>query len=540
MVNQSTADTDSLIDTPTNYEASSGNNGGNYCTWNPLNTERPSGAAGLSTLANGNLDNSGNNTDAVGTMGVSSGKWYFEVTRISGGSTDTNGVGFYLSGTSEEAMYRDGGLFQYNGSASSYGASWSTDGVVIGVALDLDNTSITFYKDGSSQGVAKSDLPAGTWIPLMLNRSTSTFAANFGQRPFAYTPPTGYLSLCTQNLPDPTIADGSTAMDVALWTGNGSTQSISGLSMSPDLVWIKNRGASFSHHLYDVVRGVSERLRSDRTNAADTAVPITSFDSAGFTLPTDITGAINQSSNTYVGWAWDGGTSTATNTDGSITANVRANQSTGFSIVSYTGTGSAETIGHGLNAAPHLVIIKERDTPSSGTSGWMTYHKGVNDANKYLRLEGTAAAQTASAVFGSDPTASVFSIGNDREVSDSSKAFIAYCFAPVAGYSAFGSYTGNSSTDGLFVYTGFRPRFLLFKRSSSTSNWVIMDTAINSYNVAQDYLRADLSNAETSLAAGLDILSNGFKFRTSAFPNDSATYIYAAFAENPFKYSRAR
>jgi hypothetical protein len=337
------------------------------------------------------------------------------------------------------------------------------------------------------------------------------------------------------------------------YTGTASTNAITGLGFSPDWLWIKGRSAALWHNLFDTVRGNNKILYSNATNAeeSEATASLTSFDSNGFTLSSNgSTGVGNTNGNgtTYVAWAWDAGTSTASNTDGSITSSVRANASAGFSIVSYTGTGSAETIGHSLNDAPHLVIIKERDTPSSGVSGWMTYHKGVGDANKYLRLEGTAAASTASAVFGSDPTASVFSIGNDREVSDNTKAFIAYCFAPVAGYSAFGSYTGNGASgypnaDGPFVFTGMRPRFVLIKATSQAENWVIYDTARSTFNVLDDQLYPNANTAETSGAnREIDVYSNGFKIRSNSgqVNSNNATYIYAAFAEHPFKTARAR
>jgi len=393
---------------------------------------------------------------------------------------------------------------------------------------------IKIYKNGSLLGTYSS-VASGTYFPAMTHTTNgATSSTNFGQRAFAYSAPSGYKALCTTNLPDPTIADGSDYMDAALYTGNGTTQTISGLGFSPDLVWTKARSAANSHALWDTVRGVEKRLISNATDAEATrAGGLTAFTSDGFTHGDDSTG--NASSTTYVAWTWDAGTTTDTNEDGSITSQVRANPSAGFSVVGYTGDATNNSWGHGLNSAPKLILFKSRNAAKNwlvladvGVHSGFTVFEGLNTTNAGSDYSSSASASSTTVT-----------IPNTTDWNDSGVTYIAYCFAPVEGYSAFGSYTGNSSTDGLFVYTGFRPRFLLFKRSSTTSDWVIMDTAVNSYNVAQDYLRPNLSNAEDTLT-GLDIVSNGFKFRTSAFPNDSSTYIYAAFAENPFKTARAR
>jgi len=536
---------DSLIDTPTNYDASSGNNGGNYCTLNPLHAPAIVGSGTSPTITNGNLDVTGNNQETAGTFGASSGKWYYEVTQHDAGNF-TNGVGWYREGTSEESIYRDDGAFRFNGSESSYGASWQSAGDVIGIALDIDNNTIAFYKNGASQGNAKTNLPAGTYIPLIYNRQVSDLSANFGQRPFVYTPPTGHKSLCTQNLADPTIADGSTAFDAKLWTGTGSSRSITGYGFSPDLAWIKSRSGAYVHYWVDTVRGAAKRLQSNSTTTElNSSQSLTAFNSDGFDLGNEQ--AVNENNDTFVGWAWDAGASTVSNTDGSITANVRANASAGFSICSYTGIGdgSTESFGHGLNAAPEFVIIKNRDS----STNWAVYHKGGGAGATY-RLDDTNAKESTSMFDSQHPSSSVVYLKENSNRVNNPYDYVAYCFAPVAGYSAFGSYTGNGSSDGPFVYTGFRPRFLLFKCSSAIGNWIIIDSARDTFNdgetakLAPNHSYEENNSSYIGFASQtlVDFTSNGFKLRsTGGTSNDSgATYIWAAFCEHPFKTARAR
>ncbi len=549
------AGNDSLRDSPSQIadQTDSGAGGevvGNYCTWNPLNVDKPTNAGGLSTLSNGNLEASGNNTDAVATIGVSSGKWYFEVTRTSGGSNDTNGVGFYLSGTSQEAIYRDNAEFQYDGSNNSYGASWSVNGVVIGVALDLDNTSITFYKDGVSQGVAKSNLPAGTWVPSILNRSTSTFVANFGQRAFTYTAPTGFKCLCTASLPEPTIADPSKHFEAKTYLGNGGTQALtmSNSELSPGFVWIKNRSAGVSHYLQDVVRGSFAYMNSNSTGGENTASGadwFSSFDSNGFTVKYGSTGygnsaGWNENNTSYVGWAWDAGSSTVTNTDGSISAQVRAQPSAGFSIIKFTNTASNSSVGHGLNAKPELIIWKK----TSGTSHWPVYH-GSLGATKHLYLDLNNTAGTSSDFWNNtEPTSSVVSTRGEPHSMGSTGDTIMYCFAPVEGYSAVGSCSPNGTNDNIFVYTGFKPKFIL-ARFTSAGDWMMLDTSRRPNGPTGGTLVANVANGEDSYynssQVGFDFLSNGFKIRHNGSPlgDSGKTVIYYCVAENPFKYSRA-
>jgi hypothetical protein len=292
-----------------------------------------------------------------------------------------------------------------------------------------------------------------------------------------------------------------------------------------------------------VIRGGDKLLNSNNTSAEGTYTDmITAFNSDGFTLGADATTLqLNESGRTYVGWAWDGGTSTATNTDGSITSSVRANPSAGFSIVGYQGTGTAATIGHGLNAAPEFIIVKNRDTARP----WSVFHQSITGMSSgYINLNLTNAfTGSYTGVWnGTDPTNSVFSVGTDNESNNSGDDFIAYCWTPVAGYSSFGSYVGNGSSSGPFVFTGFRPALVICKASSTTSSWNMFDSTRAPFNVVKAGLLADSANAEFSSSDRIDILSNGFKVRSgTAEPNASGvTYIYMCWAEHPFATARAR
>lgn len=342
------------------------------------------------------------------------------------------------------------------------------------------------------------------------------------------------------------IPDGRTVMAATTYTGTGATQTISnavnGVSFQPDFVWLKIRSGAANHVLIDAVRGYDKYLASNSTAAEATSTDqFTSFNSNGFTLGANsgAGGNTNQNGSTYVAWQWNAGGSTVTNTSGSISSQVRANTTAGCSIVTYTGTGSAATVGHGLGVAPRMVIIKQRNSAAD----WVVKHASLSSNDATLILNNTSASTVYSPSVWNNtaPTSTVFSIGTNTANNTNTNTYVAYCFAPVAGYSAFGSYTGNGSTDGPFVYLGFRPRFVMVKRTDTTGNWIIWDSARDTYNTTNLILFPNLSNAE-STAENIDFLSNGFKLRvTSAGDNASGgTYIYAAFAENPFKYANAR
>jgi hypothetical protein len=528
---------DSMTDVPTLTSATAAN----FAVINPL-TGASSGA-----VVNGNLQVGFNaNEGRKGTIAVRTGKWYFECS-FTGGFFDSCFVGISpptaANAFAEDASgyaYLSAGFKANSGSATSYGATF-TSGDVIGVAYDLDAGSITFYKNGTSQGVAYTGL-SGEFVPAISTNGTgsSTFILNFGQRPFAYTPPTGFVALNTFNLPTPTI--GATAstqankyFDISLYTGTGSAQTIinSG-SMQPDWVWQKARSEVANHRLVDSVRGVDKVIYSSSTaSEATTDGVVDSFNSNGFTGGgSDVV----SSGLPAVAWQWKANGTGVSNTDGSITSTVSANTSAGFSIVTYTGTAANATVGHGLGVAPSMIICKSRGSAQS----WQVGNSNVGwNRVLYLNLTNAQSGTSASYWNNTAPTSTVFSLGTDAGGNDTT-TMVAYCFSEVAGYSKFGSYIGNGSSDGTFVYTGFRPRWIMAMSSSNGSDWVIYDTVRNTYNYSGSYLFANSSGAEGSYP-NYDILSNGFKCRDTASLNSSGrTYIYMAFAENPFKYSLAR
>jgi hypothetical protein len=544
------AGNDSMVDSPTAYGTDTGVGGevrGNYCTLNPLQ----SGTTNI-TYSNGNLTASQGNTTAEiarGTIALpTTGKWYWEAT-ITSTSPALPGIGIINTANTSSALAA--GVYTYtgvagssysNGSFVTYGATF-TNGDVIGVAFDADAGTLVFYKNNSSQGTFASSLTA-TYAPAMavrINGTSGSFDVNFGQRAFAYTAPSGFKALCTTNLPTPTIGATSTTQagkyfNAVVYTGTGSAQSITGVGFQPDFIWLKNRtDAATNHGLWDAIRGNTLRLVSNLTDA-ETSTTAFTFASDGF----DLTGAgYNTSAKSFISWNWNAGGSNATNTSGTITSTVRANTTSGFSIVTYTGTGSNATVGHGLGVAPSMVIVRNR---VDAGSIWPVWHNALA-GTEYLQLQGTDAKIALASMWNSTvPTSTVFSVGTVGQAANANtKTYVAYCFAPVAGYSAFGSYTGNGSSDGPFVYTGFRPEFVMIKGSSfSGGNWLIWDTVRATYNAASPVLFANLSNAEDT-APDVDILSNGFKLRTTSNRNTNGeTYIYAAFAEFPFKFSLAR
>ena len=332
--------------------------------------------------------------------------------------------------------------------------------------------------------------------------------------------------------------------DTTLITGNGSTQNITGLEFQPDWIWYKRRNATGHNRLIDSVRGSNKLIQTDLTNAEGTdATYVTSFNSDGWSIGSNTD--VNASGGTTVAWSWLGANGTASNGDGSITSTVSVNTTAGFSIVSYTGTGSAATVGHGLGAVPKIIITKGR----SFSDDWLTYHESIGNG-KYIILNKTDAEASSSLPWNSTtPTSSVFSIGSSGTTNNNGGTIIAYCFAEKKGYSKFGSYTGNGSNDGPFIYTGFSPAFVIIKQTNTTGNWAISDhkRLVNSGNqddgngnYVPHMLAANLANDESYFGGGSgnkqDYLSNGFKIRQdSGYANTSGgTYVYLAFAKNPF------
>ena len=324
-----------------------------------------------------------------------------------------------------------------------------------------------------------------------------------------------------------------------LYTGNGSTQSITldgDTDMQPDWVWLKSRSDAYSHILHDSVRGATKELKSNGTNAEGTdSNGLTSFNSDGFSLGTG--GSVNNNSSTYVAWNWKAGGSASSNSNGSITSSVSVSTDAGFSIVTYTGSGSNATVGHGLGSVPQVVIGKDR-TNNIGNTNWNVYHAGNTSApaTEVIALNENSATSDSN-IYWNDtaPTSSVFSLGTAGQVNDSSDNYVAYCLAEKKGYSKFGSYTGNFSTDGTFVYCGFKPAFIMAKASSRSEDWYVFDNQRIGYNPNNEQLYANSSTTEGTLDY-IDNLSNGFKLRQANYGlnGPSETYIYLAFAESPF------
>lgn len=554
---------DSMSDVPTLTSATAAN----YAVLNPLDTGGTAPSSANLELIAGAAERGVRSTFAIPTTGL----YYAEavVGTNQSGATDI-AFGFVARTTNLSANPSgiSNGWLCYatattnitrNGTSTLAGAGTAlVSGDVLQLAIDLANNKGWLGKNntwfngttGTDGNPSTGANPTFTFssppeLFVLAHCYSSTINVNFGQRPFAYTPPTGFVALNTFNLPTPTI--GATAstqagkyFNAVLYTGNGSTNAITGVGFQPDFVWGKSRSNATSNFLYDAVRGVYKRLISDSTAAEtdETGGGLSSFNSDGFTVQANSTE--NGNARTFVAWNWKANGSGSTNTAGSITSTVSANTTAGFSIVTFNaGTAGNKTVGHGLGVKPAMVIFKDRTT----TSSWLVWHQSLSSQTQsYLILQTTAASVNDSRIWANTaPTSTVLSFesGYSFDINDN---IVAYCFAQVAGYSAFGSYTGNGSTNGTFVYTGFRPRFIMIKRTDTTANWFIFDTARDTYNAAGLELYPNLSNAEADGRPDLDILSNGMKMRSTATGQNASggTYIYAAFAEVPYKFSNAR
>jgi hypothetical protein len=536
---------DAMLDVPTLTSATVAN----YCVLNPL-----AKTVSTPTFSNGNLQavtplSGGGN--AYGTIQLpSSGKFYWEATCTTAptyfvrfgvaaySATDT----FFYNNATSLAYDSISGDKLVNTVSSAYGSAWNGN-QVIGIAVDLDAGTVTFYNNGTSQGAITYN--AAGLFPVFGDAdnvsATYTNVVNFGQRPFAYTPPTGFLRLNTYNLPDSTIKKGNTVMDATLYTGTGATLSITNAgSFKPDFIWTKCRSNVVDNCLVDAVRGGNKILYSNLTNAEDTASFIDSFNTGGYTINSGAGGGGNTNTRTYVGWQWQAGQgSTSSNTSGTITSTVSVNATAGFSVVTYTGTGANATVGHGLGVAPKMIITRYR-----GVESWSVYHTSLG-GTKTLYLNLTNAANTTSLAWNNtDPTSTVFSLGSAGTTNTSgSPGMVAYCWAEIAGFSKFGSYTGNGSVSGPMIYLGFQPKFVMFKDTTNAQPWYMWDASRNTSNSITRILNANNSNAEGVGSSGeyLDFLSNGFKLRSDAasLNNSGDNYIYMAFASNPFKNSNA-
>ena len=559
-------ESDISLDSPTN----------NFCNLNTLDYHKSSTAA-PSYWSEGNLKytHSYNYDTIAGTLGASSGKWYFEYTNL--GAINTQWIGFANTGKG----MGDGDSFRafsntsswtyssylgqkWNGdgmwNATSYGeASWP-EGSVIGCAIDIDAGKIWWSVNNTWQAsgnpatganAAFTTLPAGHYRPL-LTMYNASYVANFGQDSsfastkvaqgnqdgneigdFYYEPPSGFLALCTKNLPDPTVTP-SEHFNTVLYTGNATNRTINGVGFAPDFVWLKARNSGYSHTLEDTVRGANKHLESNSTASESTASTLfTAFTSDGFTLGTH--NNTNGSGVTMVGWNWKAGGAGVSNTDGTIASTVSVNEDAGFSIVKYTrasGDGAA-TIGHGLSKAPEMIIDKWR----GDTSAWKVHHTGLTSGYElYLNDTDTQTAGSGLSTSG-DTLLSWTNLDAQNH--------IAYCFRSVEGYSKVGSFEGNASTSGNFIYTGFTPALVILHNIDDGGGWPMMDNARGDYNSAEaagghELLRTNTSGAEGD-SGRVDLLSNGFKPTVNYGEMNAAfTYVYIAFAESPFKHTNAR
>jgi hypothetical protein len=548
--------TDWMLDSPTN----------NFCTFSPAALDRNRNYAPY--LVEGNLrierailSQEGGSISAP--MAVSSGKWYFEGELSEYLGSSPLRIGF----NTDDNFYGAGSVYK----------EVSANGLYM-IAIDIDNK---LYWTGANGTWDAGDPDLGTggtsytsttdsMVPFVRDNSASvgnggTWTLNFGQDSsfagqktrqgntdangigdFYYAPPAGYLALCSANLPETAIdpAEDDIPADYfnpVTYTGNGTGQSITGVGFQPDWVWIKSRSDVDNNVLQDSVRGVTKQLFSSTTDAETSYTNgVTSFDADGFTVATS--NWSNENGQTRVAWNWKAGGSAVANTDGTIASQVSANTKAGFSIVTYTGQTTADTVGHGLEQPLDFIIVKNRDT----TNQWAVYSRALgSDVFTYLNNTQAAVSGNTSVWNNTDPTSSVFSIGTSNSTSGASSGdeLVAYCFHSVEGFSKFGSYTGNGSADGPFVYTGFRPAYVMVKRTSNSGEWTIYDNKRSAFNLTDKNLKANNVTAEVvSGNNSIDIVSNGFKLRGFGSTSNASgdTYIYMAFAEMPYKYANAR
>ncbi|AGG54530.1 virion structural protein [Cyanophage SS120-1] len=518
---------DSFSDTPTN----------NWCTMNINNN--PNGA----TLNNGGLEVNlvypHDDNGVYATFGVTSGKWYWEAKCTSAGNRGQVGVtdAGHKSGSNSGYNYsvatrHTGGTGDTSGTSNSNLDAVIDSGNWVTFCFDADNGQIWYSREAAPNISGTANVtgltlgPGRSWQPHIreTGNPVSNFTFNFGASAagFKYGPPNDdYKALNTANLPEPTIKKGSDHFNTKLYTGNSSTNAITGVGFAPNLVWVKNRVDTDWHALFDTVRGVQKPLYSAHSDIEDSvATSLTAFDSDGFTLGAH--GNANQNTEAYVSWNW------------------KESATAGFDIVSYSGTGSARTVSHSLGVAPEMMMIKNR----SANENWIVYHAGIaSDAETdYIILNSTGAAGDDTWLNDTAPTSSQWEYsGGGATFNNSGNDYIAYLFASVEGYSKAGSYKGNGNADGTFVYTGFKPAFVLIKSSSHTESWEIYDNKRLGYNVDNNLLLPNLDDAEYT-EDRVDLLSNGFKARINSggINGSGKTYIYLAIAETPFKYANAR
>lgn len=532
----------------------------NYTTLNPLDPD-----SGY-TLDKGNLRIQ-LTTDSNGirnTQYLTSGKWYWEtyVTTISGSNTyfgiERNNA---PNGTADRIFLRtdNGSIVVYNWSSPTQtGLTAVAAGDVVAIRLDLDNSQISWYVNntqlGTTETFATND--GDQWAVFMGNGNTGTLKDlkyNFGQMPFIYSLPSGYKEIKYSNLSTPAIPDGGEHFGSITYTGpishttttTGETANVTGVSFTPDFVWVKNRTNANWHVLVDRIRVQSDGdgfLASNDTAAEQTNLngSVSGFVSpssdtasdGGFTViaGSDSSAKVNltaSSNYNYVGWCWKAGGAASANYNGSITSQVSANQTAGFSIVSYTGTGSAATVGHGLSQAPEMVITKNR----GATQYWIVWHTGLSGPtyNLYLHLSDSEQNDTQYTAIGNS-TLTLNAANNS--VNTSGNNYISYCWHSVEGFSKMGTFSGNANADGSFIYLGFRPAFFLWKRTDSTGTWGIIDSTRNTYNPLGQQLFPNTTDTEATYTI-CDFLSNGVKMRNSFGDTNTGTIVFLAFAEHP-------
>ena len=559
---------DISADTPTN----------NFCTMNindkTDNTQIVAQYGGRRAIINGS------GFRAIrGTFGVTSGKWYWEARLetwehsfigITNTEEDLDNT-TRAAETANTAMIRqNNGDLRTNGGDSSYGSGQS-DGSYLGFALDMDNGKFyvslngTYFNsgdpaNGTNAGKTGLNTTQGRIHPCAAPYDNKSCYYNFGADDtfngaitsqgntdgngngvFKYAPPSGFLALCSKNLPEPTIPEGDKHFRPIIYTGDGNSNlEISDLDFQPDFVWIKRRDGSNSNQLFDALRGATKELLSNTNSQESTeSNALKSFDNDGFTVGDN--GGVNTSGGLHVAWCWNAGGSTATNNDGSISSQVRANQTSGFSIVTYTGNGNNATVGHGLGVKPTFVIAKRR---SGGNSDWFTFIDNNLGSTKNTRLNLTDSPFTTANIWNNtDPTSSVVNIGVSSAINNNGDNYVMYCFNSVEGYQAIGRYVGNGSSQGTFINTGFRPAFVLVRRIDSTGNWILVDQARNPANPVDERLRAESSNSRNTSYRFAYFFSNGFQLQDQydgSWNNDGSSYFYLAIARHPQKTSNAR
>jgi hypothetical protein len=501
--------------TSTNYDWMADSPTKNAATLNPLRFTYLK--AKNANLTCDSTDRTANYTNTIlGGVGVSSGKWYYEATVNSGAmqiGIAKAGVNldYFLGVDSRGWGWRNSGDAWNNNVSKPYGAAYTT-GDVIGCALDVDAGTLEFYKNGASQGVAFTGL-SGEFFPGIGDASSGdsvVASVNYGQLPFRYTPPAGYVGWTTENLPAVAITKPSDHFTTILDTG-ANILTAAKAKFPNGLWWIKDRTGSNQHQLVDSVRG------------GNLAVPCPSVAAeAAYAAP----------AGNSVAWCWKAGGAPVANTNGTLPSQVSANQDAGFSIVSYTGGASGSTVGHGLSKAPQMMFFRNRD---NGSQDWLVWREGLSSTQGLNLNNADPQFNSGSSTFISDVGATTFRIGNSRTVNNGTDKIIAYCWHSVPGYSAFGSYVGNSSDDGPFIYTGFRVGWLMVKPDTAGTNWCIVDAARSTYNPTIGWLIPNAPDSEPPASLGVDFLSNGFKIRATGNPNNSGVSIlYMAFAESPF------